>query len=106
MSLFRSAGSRSAFCILHSAFCIASSALALDVYVAKDGDDNNSGFTRAEAKATIAAGYVLLVDNAAATVGGRLVLGDGTWTSTDFGSTLVLSNGRGARRGRTRHPLS
>ena len=93
MSLFRSAGSRSAFCILHSAFCIASSALALDVYVAKDGDDNNSGFTRAEAKATIAAGYALLEDNAAATVGGRRVLGDGTWTSTDFGSTLVLSNG-------------
>ena len=105
MSLFRSAGSRSAFCvllqavphsalcILHCALCIASSALALDVYVAKDGDDANSGLTRAEAKSTIAAGYALLEDNAAATVGGRLVLGDGTWTSADFGSTLVLSNG-------------
>ena len=105
MSLFRSAASRSAFCVLlqavphsalcimHCALCIASSALALDVYVAKDGDDANSGLTRAEAKSTIAAGYALLEDNAAATVGGRLVLGDGTWTSADFGSTLVLSNG-------------
>ena len=81
------------FCILLSAFCIASSALAYDVYVAKDGDDNNSGLTRAEAKATIAAGYAVLEGNAAVTVGARLILGDGEWTSTDFGSTLVLSNG-------------
>lgn len=73
--------------------CIASSALAYDVYVAKDGNDNNSGLTRAEAKATIAAGYAVLEGNAAATVGARLILGDGEWTSTDFGSTLVLSNG-------------
>ena len=78
---------------MHSALCIASRALAYDVFVAKDGDDNNSGLTRAEAKETITAGYALLEANAAATVGGRLILGDGEWTSTDFVSTLVLSNG-------------
>ena len=78
---------------MHSALCIASRALAYDVFVAKDGDDNNSGLTRAEAKATISAGYALLEGNAAATVCGRLILGDGEWTSTDFVSTLVLSNG-------------
>ncbi len=79
-------------CIL-IALSLATTAFAADWYVAKDGDDNNSGATRAEAKATIAEGYACLTANAAATVGDRLVLCDGEWTSADFGSTLVLSNG-------------
>ncbi len=45
--------------LLVSSFLIAASvatALATDFYVAKDGDDANSGLTRAQAKATITAG--------------------------------------------------
>ena len=68
-------------------------ASAVDWYVAKDGDDANSGLTRAEAKATIGAAYACLTNFPAMTVGDRLILCDGEWTSDDFGSTLVLSNG-------------
>ncbi|MBQ6926155.1 MAG: right-handed parallel beta-helix repeat-containing protein [Kiritimatiellae bacterium] len=64
-----------------------------DWFVAKDGDDANSGASRAEAKATIPAAYACLTNIPAARVGNRLVICDGEWTSTDFGSTLVLSNG-------------
>jgi hypothetical protein len=69
---------------------LAASTHAIDFYVAKDGDDTNSGLTRAEAKATIEAGYYCLTNDAAATVGDRLVLCDGEWTNT---FTVVLSNG-------------
>ena len=54
---------------------------AIDFYVAQDGSDTNSGLTRASAKATIAAGYALLEHNAAATVGARLILGDGRFAA-------------------------
>ena len=64
-----------------------------DWFVAKDGDDANSGASRAEAKATIPAAYACLTNIPAARVGNRLVICDGEWTSDDFGSTLVLSNG-------------
>ena len=64
-----------------------------DWFVAKDGDDQNSGASRAEAKATIPAAYACLTNIPAARVGNRLVICDGEWTSDDFGSTLVLSNG-------------
>ncbi len=67
----------------------ATAAASVDFYVAKDGDDSRSGCTRAEAKATIQAGYACLTNDASATVGARLVLGDGEWTIT---SPIVLSN--------------
>ncbi len=68
---------------------LASSSFALDFYVAQDGSDTNSGLTRAQAKATIAAGYACLTADAASTVGARLILGDGDWS---ISSTIVLSN--------------
>ena len=73
-------------------FCVtfAAAKASADFYVAKDGDDANSGLTRAEAKATIGAGYYCLTNDAAATVGARLVLGDGEWL---LPAPLVLSNG-------------
>ena len=75
-------------CIL-LAITAATTALAADWYVAKDGDDNNSGATRAEAKATIEAGYYCLTNDAASTVGDRLVLCDGEW---QIPMSIVLSN--------------
>ena len=64
------------------------------VYVAKDGDDANDGLTRASAKATIPAGYAMLdVGTQEESYGNTLVVGDGEWTSTEVGSTIVLSNG-------------
>ena len=68
---------------------LAVSSHAADFYVAKDGDDTRSGLTRAEAKATLEAGYACLTNDAAATVGARLVLGDGEWL---ISKPLVLSN--------------
>ena len=79
-------------CIVIASFA-ATTSYAADWDVAKDGNDADSGASRAEATATIQAGYYCLTNDATATVGDRLVLCDGTWTSTDFGSTLVLSNG-------------
>ena len=73
-----------------SALVAATAATAADWYVAKDGDDANSGATRAQAKATITAGYYALTNNPAATVGDRLVIGDGEW---EISEPIVLSNG-------------
>ena len=83
----------SAFGLAVAAAIAATTASAADWFVAKDGDDANSGATRAEAKASVAAGYYCLTNNPAATAGDRLVFGEGEWTSDDFGSTLMLSNG-------------
>lgn len=69
---------------------LAASAVAADWYVAKDGDDAKSGATRAEAKATLEAGYACLAGDPEATAGDRLVVGDGEWEITE---TIVLSNG-------------
>ncbi len=81
----------STFCILLCALSIATAtvASAADWYVAKDGDDANSGTSRAQAKATLEAGYYCLTNDAAATVGDRLILGDGEW---DISEPIVLSN--------------
>ncbi len=79
--------------LILASFLAATTSIAADWFVAKDGDDANSGASRAEAKATIPAAYACLADNPAATIGDRLVICDGEWSSTDFGSTLVLSNG-------------
>ena len=79
--------------VILASFLAATTSIAADWFVAKDGDDANSGASRAEAKATIPAAYACLADNPAATIGDRLVICDGEWSSTDFGSTLVLSNG-------------
>ena len=64
------------------------------VYVAKDGDDENDGLTRATAKATIPAGYAAMsAGTQEESYGNTLVVGDGEWTSTEVGSTIALSNG-------------
>ena len=83
------------FCarLFHLAFATvlaAASAGAADWFVAKDGDDANSGASRDQAKATIAAGYACLANDPSATVGDRLVVGDGEWLVSE---PIVLSNG-------------
>ena len=60
-----------------------------DWFVAKDGDDRNSGASRAEAKATISAAYACLTNIPAARVGNRLVICDGEWTISE---PIILSN--------------
>ncbi len=74
---------------LLSTLLAATAATAADWYVAKDGNDANTGATRAQAKATLEAGYYCLTNDASATVGDRLILGDGEW---DISEPIVLSN--------------
>ena len=63
----------------------ATTSIAADWFVAKDGDDANSGASRAEAKATIPAACACL-----SSPGDRLVIGDGDWSISE---PIVLTNG-------------
>ena len=78
------------FLMLFHSVCLA----ATDYYVAADGNDENSGLSATEAKATIAAAYMAMTNGTPeATAGNRLIVGEGEWFSADIGHTLVLSNG-------------
>ena len=77
------------FLMLFHSVCLA----ATDYYVAADGNDENSGLSATEAKATIAAAYTAMTNGTVeATAGNRLIVGEGEFEFPAF--PLVLTNGQ------------